>query len=301
MRNTTLLWHLVILIGCGSPVSSLANEAILSTLPTIAIPQNLSSEEDSASVLESPSLVIATPRGKEVGEVKDLILDLTAGRIAYIVGAFNRLPQLSEKLFFIPWEKVSITPEMENFALVGDELVLEKSPYVSSITWRTQSLSSGTSRADRYWKKYSVDPGQENDSSPTYARASDLVGMPVQGAAQKPLGTVEELLLNPDTGQISYVILSVKTEPTSGSKTFFSLPWSVIRAREHQRPPSTVMTRNQVAQNQNALGNTVLETDSSLGISKERNLRFLPNDKERVEKESRVLPSGSSFGTERKS
>ena len=270
MRNTTRLWPLVILISCGSPVSSLANEAISSTLPTIAIPQNSSSEEGSASVLESPSLVIATPQGKEVGEVKDLILDLTAGRIAYIVGAFNHLPQLSDKLFFIPWKKVSVTPEMENFALVGNELTLEKAPYVSSLTWRTQSLSSGILRADRYWKKYKVYSGQENDSQPPYARASDLVGMLVQGAAQKPLGTVEELLLNPDTGEISYVILSAETEPTSDRKTFFSLPWSAIRAHKHQRPSSTVVARNQVSQNQNALRNSIEDGPSASHQQREK-------------------------------
>jgi sporulation protein YlmC with PRC-barrel domain len=161
---------------------------------------------------------------------------------------------LRDKLFVIPWGMVRPAPETEDFALVDDETTLEEAPYCSPTAWGTQSLFLWILPADRYWKeKHGLQVGRENGPQSTYSKASDLIGLTVQNTAGKHLGAIEELLLTPETGEISYVLLSAEAEQANGGKIFFALPWSVMRVNAKQRFLSAALDRTKVSQSQNVL------------------------------------------------
>ena len=218
MMKSTRLRNFVILLNCLYYLPSFANSEDSSALIKISISQHSSTMGESGGPTENPRLDnSAIPAGSEIemGKVKDFILDLDTGCVAYIVGAFDHLPRWKDKLFVIPWERVKLAPEMESFAFVGDEMTLGKTPHFSPTAWRTRSLSLRTLLAGAYGKeKPELNAGRGNGPQSTYSKASDLVGLNIQSTIGRKLGTIEAFLLTPETGEISYLLLSSETEQT---------------------------------------------------------------------------------------
>ena len=236
MMKSTRLRNFVILLSCLCPLPLLASLGDPLAPTMISIPQHSSKRGEGGEPTGKPHLdEIITPEGSEIGEVKDFIIDLDTRCIAYIVGAFNHLRHQKDALFVIPWERVKLDPEMENFAFIGDEITLGKAPHFSPAAWRTQSLTPWIVLADRYWKKEGgLKGGRENGSQSTYSKASDLLGLNVQSTTGKNLGTIEAFLFIPETGEISYVLFSSETEKTESDKKFSALPWSALQAYAKQ-------------------------------------------------------------------
>ncbi len=106
MMKMTRLRNFVFLISCLYPLPSFANSEDLSPLIKISIPQHSSTmgeDDGSAGNLHFDNNVVPEGSEIEIGKVKDFILDLDAGCVAYIVGVFDHLPQWMDKLFVMPW------------------------------------------------------------------------------------------------------------------------------------------------------------------------------------------------------
>lgn len=63
---------------------------------------------------------------------------------------------------------------------------------------------------------------------PTVSRASDLLSLPVYGAADEKLGKVEELVIDPASGKIRYAVLSFGGILGMGDK-YFAVPWGDVQ------------------------------------------------------------------------
>ncbi len=81
------------------------------------------------------SVKVRNPQGEDLGEIKNLMVDLNAGRIVYAVLAFGGVVGVGEKLFAIPWEAFSQRPDEEVFILNADRDLLEKSPGFREDEW----------------------------------------------------------------------------------------------------------------------------------------------------------------------
>src|SRR5262245_20996603 len=68
----------------------------------------------------------------------------------------------------------------------------------------------------------------------TKFRASQIFGMTVRNNAGKDLGTVKDLIVDFDTGQNRYVVLSFGGFAGIGSK-LFAVPWQVMSVRFGER------------------------------------------------------------------
>lgn len=87
----------------------------------------------SASTIIGDDVVNA--EGENLGEVKELMVDLDAGQIAYAVLSFGGFLGLGEKLFAIPWGALSLDPERTVFVLNLDREVLEEGPGFDKDDW----------------------------------------------------------------------------------------------------------------------------------------------------------------------
>lgn len=87
----------------------------------------------SASTIMGDDVVNA--EGENLGEVKELMVDLDAGQIAYAVLSFGGFLGLGEKLFAIPWGALSLDPERKVFVLNLDREVLEEAPGFDKDDW----------------------------------------------------------------------------------------------------------------------------------------------------------------------
>jgi hypothetical protein len=75
---------------------------------------------------------VVNPAGQELGEIKDLMIDLEAGRIAYAVLAAK---DMAGKLFAIPWPMFEVDGERRCFILRISRALLDEAPGMDEEAW----------------------------------------------------------------------------------------------------------------------------------------------------------------------
>ena len=78
---------------------------------------------------------VRNPQGENLGNIKDLMIDLNTGHIAYAVLSFGGFLGLGDKYFAIPWEAFSIDAEDEELVLDVDKEVLKDAPGFDKDNW----------------------------------------------------------------------------------------------------------------------------------------------------------------------
>jgi len=78
---------------------------------------------------------VLSTAGEELGTLKELVIDLDDGRIAYAVLSFGGFLGLGDKLFAIPWEALIMDMEENRFILDLDKEVLKHAPGFDKDNW----------------------------------------------------------------------------------------------------------------------------------------------------------------------
>jgi len=86
---------------------------------------------------------VVNPQGEHLGEIKELMIDLNLGRVAYAVLSFGGVLKLGEKLFAIPFQALQLRPDRHEFVLNVDKEKLKAAPGFDKNNWPTA--------ADRTW------------------------------------------------------------------------------------------------------------------------------------------------------
>jgi sporulation protein YlmC with PRC-barrel domain len=68
----------------------------------------------------------------------------------------------------------------------------------------------------------------EDAPAPTTARVSDLLSLAVYGTENEKLGKIEDIVVDPASGKISYAVLSFGGILGMGDK-YFAVPWNDVR------------------------------------------------------------------------
>lgn len=236
MKKSTTLRTLMTLFNCLFITSSLTSWEGLSAEATVSVPQQQPSGcGESEPMTDVKTGVIANPEGAEIGTVKDFVLDLEAGRIAYIVGVFDQIGESSNRMFVIPWEGVKVDLETNTFTLNEDKAVLESAPSFAPDPWPNLPTSQWTAIVSGYWKeKLGHSFAAVGTPESALYKASDVVGMTIKNLTGKDVGTIEELMLDPEVGSIAYAVLSFEDTRRSNHTVFFALPWDLVRVNPVQ-------------------------------------------------------------------
>ena len=94
-----------------------------------------------ADTLEGDDVVNA--QGEDLGEIKEIMIDVPSGRVAYAVLSFGGVLGLGDKLFAIPWQALQLDPENHRFVLDVDKERLKNAPGFDKDHW--------PSMADQRW------------------------------------------------------------------------------------------------------------------------------------------------------
>jgi sporulation protein YlmC with PRC-barrel domain len=73
--------------------------------------------------------------GEHLGELKELMIDVRTGRVAYAVLSFGGILGIGDKLFAIPWEALSLDNEDHAFVLDANKEMLEDAPGFDKDDW----------------------------------------------------------------------------------------------------------------------------------------------------------------------
>jgi sporulation protein YlmC with PRC-barrel domain len=83
--------------------------------------------------------------GEDLGDVKEIMLDMRNGRVAYAVLSFGGFMGMGEKLFAVPWDALKLDTENKRFTLNVNKQQLEGAPGFDKDHWPDM--------ADATWEK----------------------------------------------------------------------------------------------------------------------------------------------------
>jgi sporulation protein YlmC with PRC-barrel domain len=109
-----------------------------------------------ASTLEHDSVVNAT--GDKLGNIKEIMIDVPTGRVAYAVLSVGGFLGIGEKLIAIPWRALQIDPPNHRFMLNTTREQVNNAPGFNQDNWPSMADERWATelhdyyRAPYYWR-----------------------------------------------------------------------------------------------------------------------------------------------------
>jgi sporulation protein YlmC with PRC-barrel domain len=72
---------------------------------------------------------------EDVGDIKEIMLDMRSGRVSYAVLSFGGFMGVGEKLFAVPWEALTLDTENKRFVLDVNKDRLDSAPGFDKAHW----------------------------------------------------------------------------------------------------------------------------------------------------------------------
>ena len=95
-------------------------------------------DSEFSSVLTASSLEgtgIINNKGEDLGNIKEIMIDLQSGNIAYVVVSFGGFLGMGNKLFAMPWEAFVVDEKKEKVIVDVDKDVLKDAPGFEKDNW----------------------------------------------------------------------------------------------------------------------------------------------------------------------
>ena len=117
------------------------------------------------AVLSASSLSgdkVKNPAGEDLGKVHELMIDLSTGRVAYVVLSFGGVLGMGNKLFAVPWQAFQIDEDEKCFLLDVDKQRLENAPGFDKDRWPDMADVTWGSGIHKY---YGTEPYIEDETT----------------------------------------------------------------------------------------------------------------------------------------
>jgi len=88
---------------------------------------------------------VFNPEGENLGVIREFMIDMDSGEIAYAVLSFGGFLGMANKLFAVPWRALKLDTEHHRFTLKIASAVLKDAPGFDKTQW--------PSMADELWKR----------------------------------------------------------------------------------------------------------------------------------------------------
>ena len=99
-------------------------------------------------------------KDEDLGDIKEIMLDMQSGKVAYAVLSFGGILSLGEKLFALPWAALTLDTENNRFVLKVGKETLKDVPGFDKNNWPNMADASWTKKIHSYY-------GVEPDPDPT--------------------------------------------------------------------------------------------------------------------------------------
>jgi sporulation protein YlmC with PRC-barrel domain len=151
--------------------------------------------------------------GKDVGEIRDVIVEANNGRVHYAVLEYGGFMGMGEKLFPFPLTTFRVNAD-------GDELVLDipadslrKAPGFNRDRWPDWNAGDYRKSIDRHYRS-----GDERIKNARFIRGSELLDADLRSKDGERIGEVEDVVANIATGQVDYVVVEFEPGWFAGDK-----------------------------------------------------------------------------------
>lgn len=89
--------------------------------------------------------------GEEIGDLKEIMLDMQTGRVSYAVLSFGGFLGMGEKLFAVPWQALTLDAENKRLILDIDKNRLETAPGFNKDAWPDMADATWESGIHSYY------------------------------------------------------------------------------------------------------------------------------------------------------
>lgn len=110
--------------------------------------------ENPTRVLTAGSIMrdkVVSTSGENLGDIKDLMVDLNKGCIAYAVLDFGSFMGMGGKYFAVPWNSFTVDEDNRQLVLNVSKEQLEQSPGFDKDRWPLSNDDTYYSSVDRYY------------------------------------------------------------------------------------------------------------------------------------------------------
>jgi sporulation protein YlmC with PRC-barrel domain len=90
-------------------------------------------------------------KGEDLGDIKDIMLDVTSGQVGYAVLSLGAFLGMSEKLFAVPWDALTLDPENKRFVLDVGKDRLRSAPGFDQDQWPDMADPSWANSIHSYY------------------------------------------------------------------------------------------------------------------------------------------------------
>jgi sporulation protein YlmC with PRC-barrel domain len=94
---------------------------------------------------------VRNPRGEDLGEIQDIMLNVPDGRIAYAVLSFGSVLGMGGKLFAIPWRALTLDADQECFVLDISKERLQDAPGFDEDHWPSMADPLWVRKVDDFY------------------------------------------------------------------------------------------------------------------------------------------------------
>jgi sporulation protein YlmC with PRC-barrel domain len=175
---------------------------------------------------------VVDAQGKDLGEIKDLIVDVHGGRILYAIVSYGGFLGLGEKSFAQPLTSFKRESGKDALVLAVDQAKLKDAPGFPNDRWPDWRQSDYRSRVDRFWGGgESKTGGSGAKPAQQYVRASKLLDADVELANGDDVGDIDDVVVNVRDGTVRYVVLDFDKKWSLDDK-LVALPMSAFRPKD---------------------------------------------------------------------
>jgi sporulation protein YlmC with PRC-barrel domain len=96
----------------------------------------------------------------QLGDIKEIMLDMQGGQIAYAVLSFGGILGMGDKLFAVPWEALQLDIVNKRFILDCSKEKLENAPGFDKDRWPDMASAEFSTQIYNFYDIQRVAPGQ---------------------------------------------------------------------------------------------------------------------------------------------
>ena len=90
-------------------------------------------------------------KDEDLGDIKEIMLDINSGRIAYAVLSFGGFLGIADKLFAVPWSALRLDTANKRFLLDVDKERLESAPGFNKDDWPDMADATWQNTINSYY------------------------------------------------------------------------------------------------------------------------------------------------------
>lgn len=106
----------------------------------------------SATLVGTP---VRNPRDEDLGKIEEIVIDMDAGNVAYLVLSFGGILGMGGKLFAVPWDQVLLkyAPGGMCFVLDVDREKLRNAPGFDKNNWPDMSHPDWAAQIEAHYRR----------------------------------------------------------------------------------------------------------------------------------------------------